>query len=109
MSDFVFVPAIYAELSVEPRALRAAFGDGYEQRVGDGINIVAEKWTLSFTKRREIPAIELQLAGYAGVTAFTWTNPKGVEIKVVCRSWSRTFIDKKNTLLRASFEQVFEL
>jgi phage-related protein len=108
MSNFNYVPAVFAELSIEPQVLQAKFGDGYEQRVGDGINIRPEKWDLTFNKSALVVAIQTQLEGYNGITAFTWTNPRGVEIKVVCRSWSVTFIDKRNQSLRTSFEQVFE-
>lgn len=108
MSDFSYCPSVMAEMTVEPRVRRAVFGDGYEQRIADGINTMPERWDLSFSTSALVDAIEAQLAGYGGVTSFTWTNPKGVEIRVVCRSWSRTIVDKNHSSLRAVFEQVFE-
>ena len=34
-----------------PKVLIATFGDGYEQRIADGINTLAETYSLSFSTR----------------------------------------------------------
>jgi len=48
MTTFTFSPKYGAALSKEPRVKMAQFGDGYQQRVGDGINTIAREWSLNF-------------------------------------------------------------
>lgn len=109
MSDFSYQPAFGAQVKRQPRALTAKFGDGYEQRVGDGINTNPQIWSLTFTRQTsDLDAIETLLSGYAGVTAFTWTPQGGSQITVVCREWLRGYNDKGTETLSTTFEQVFE-
>ena len=37
--------------TVAPRVLQITFGDGYEQRIADGINTINETYSLSFKTR----------------------------------------------------------
>ncbi len=55
-----------------PRAREAKFGDGYAQRIGDGLNTDLSMWKLNFSSRTaaEIKAIDAFLRDKAGVTAF---------------------------------------
>ena len=76
-----------ADLAVEPtsadgprkairtRVLRANFGDGYSQRAGDGINLLAETWSVDWENLNstEVAALETQLEGARGVDIITWT------------------------------------
>lgn len=109
MSDFTYQPTYGAKVAHAPRVRVAPFGDGYEQRVADGINVDMQSWDLTFVKATAtIDAIDTQLSGYGSVTRFTWT-PKGKsEIKVVCRQWTRTYSDKGVDTLTAKFDQVNE-
>ena len=55
-----------------PRVRIQKFGDGYEQRLVDGINNINESYSLSFTNRDKTEADDI-LAFFdtnAGVTAF---------------------------------------
>ena len=108
MSDFTYTPSFGASRKRKPRALQAAFGDGYEQRVGDGINVDLVVWDLTFQNRgaTEADAIETFLALKAAVTAFTWTPAGGSEITVVCREWNRSFAESNKNTITANFEQV---
>ena len=40
--------------AVTPRVLVAQFGDGYSQRIEDGINSIGEKFNASFNKRPKV-------------------------------------------------------
>lgn len=109
MSDFNYQPTYGAAVAHGPRVRVAQFGDGYEQRVADGINTDMQQWQLMFVKATAtIAAIDAQLAGYGGVTRFTWTPSGRSEIKVVCREWSRSYTDKGVDTLSAKFDQVNE-
>lgn len=109
MSDFNYDPLYGATITHAPRVRLAQFGDGYEQRVADGINTDPEIWDVEFTKSKaDIDTFENQLKGYNGVTAFTWTPHGHSEIKVVCRGWTRIKRTSGVDTLTARFEQVFE-
>lgn len=103
------LPDAGAQKSHEPRVKVISFGDGYEQRVGDGINKDAEVWELSWTGKTqaEIQAIDTFLKGEAGVTWFYWTTPEGVQKKFVCKRWSVRYFNSANADLTATFKQDF--
>jgi phage-related protein len=65
----------------QPRILKAAYGDGYEQRVAAGINNTPESWSLTWKNRTSAEANKIvkffEVQG--GVTAFDW-YPLGYEI-----------------------------
>ena len=44
--------------TAKQRVLVATFGDGYEQRVGDGVNVKEESFSIAFNNR---PASEINL------------------------------------------------
>lgn len=108
MSDFTYTPSFGATRRRKPRALTAAYGDGYEQRVADGINVDLAVWDVTFQNRSgtDADAIEDFFELKAGVTAFTWTPAGGSEITVVCRQWSRGFAETNKNTITATFEQV---
>jgi phage-related protein len=99
-----------------PIIFKTTFGDGYEQRVANGINALSSKFSVSFNTRpkAEIDDIIAFFTSKNGVTAFNWTIPdtNGSEngntettIKVVCENWSQTwdyddFYTASATLLR---------
>lgn len=108
MSDFNYQPLLGANQSTKPRVLSARFGDGYEQRIADGINTQPKTWNLIFTDSSAvIDAIDAFLTGKGGVTKFTWTPQGGSEISVVCREWSKSIETPDTSSLQCSFEQVY--
>lgn len=60
-----------------PKVLRSQFGDGYVQRVADGINSIPESYTLTFTNREKEEADDILafLTATKGVTSFDFTYP----------------------------------
>ena len=60
-----------------PRVLKAAYGDGYEQRVAAGINNLPESWSLTWNTRSLNNANKIIkfLEDQGGVTAFDWYPP----------------------------------
>lgn len=87
-----------------------SFGDGYEQRVADGINTLKEEWSANFSlrTRTEIDAIDSFLTARNGVESFDWTTPKGVTRKFVCKTWTPVYMYDGNCSLSANFKQVYE-
>ncbi len=109
MSDFTYQPVYGAQRNRSPRVLAARFGDGYEQRLADGINTQPAIWNLTFTyDTSTIAAIESFLETKAGVTSFTWTPHGGSEITVICRDWSKSIDSPTTATIQTTFEQVYE-
>ena len=108
MSTFTFSPSYSVSQTVTPRVKSIQFGDGYMQRVADGINTQPRQWSLVFNgNEAEITAIENFLIAENGVSSFTWTPPTGAQGNFICQSWSRTFSDFNNESLSATFVEVF--
>jgi phage-related protein len=104
----------YEPMQVEhiPRVRLAKFGDGYEQRVQDGINNDPQKWTMAFSKRSgtDIDGVDDFFKARGGYESFFWT-PRGEATprKFVCRKWTRKY-DVYDVVQSINFvlEEVFE-
>ncbi len=108
MATFTWPASYSAQVETSPRVRRAAFGDGYEQRAGDGINSLQRKWTLRFSRNdTDLDAIVAFLEARAAVESFDWSPPSGTAGKWVCRSWSRSHTMPLYGELTCTFEQVF--
>ena len=101
--------------SSEPRIFRTDFGDGYEQRLANGINNLVETYGVSFSNRtkEEIDDITAFFANKGAVTAFTFTIPDSnnsgeTAVKVVCDSWSQAYRYGDYYSCNATFRRVYE-
>lgn len=107
---FTWLPDASLQKSVQPRVRTARFGDGYEQRVRDGINTMPEKWILTFTGTNdEINAIEAFLKARGGADYFIWTTPQNMTGKFICRSWEFGRQRGVRSSISCEFDQVFDL
>lgn len=94
------------------RVLTARFGDGYEQRVIDGINPKNDEFDVAFNNR-SASSINL-LAKYLDVKAgknfdFTVTDFDGdTVLKVVCDSYNITYPQETVHSLTTKFRRVYE-
>lgn len=111
MATFNYGVAQGASKDITPRVLSAKFGDGYEQRVGDGINIRPRMWSITLQSKSvaTINAAEAFLEARAdlGNEAFNWTPPSGAAGVWVCKSWRRSDDTYSTSTLTATFEEVF--
>lgn len=111
-----FAPAVAPsspiDVSVQPRILVAQFGDGYEQRSGDGLNSMREQVTLRWDhiKTADADAILTFFESRAGHEAFYYTLPGGgTQKKYRCVSWQRTRLEASMDSVAARLVQVFDL
>ena len=109
MSTFTYQADNSAQVSVKPRVRSAKFGDGYEQRVGDGINIRPREWQLTFNSRSdaEMAPIVAFLEAQQGIYAFDWTPPFGTAGKFKCEQWQQTVVRYGINNLSCTFTEVF--
>lgn len=99
----------------KPRTLKATFGDGYEQRLIDGINNINETFSVSFNNREkeEIDDIITFFDSKAGATAFNYTYPDSnnsgeTTVKVVCEDYNLVFSQNDFYGCTATFRRVYE-
>lgn len=101
-----------------PRVLTAKFGDGYEQRIADGINVLNEEYTLSFKTRpkADIDDIVAFLDTQKNVSKFTLTLPDTNnttrtgerDVKVVAKTYSVNYEYDDFYSLNVELRRVFE-
>ena len=85
-------PSVNSQKTVQPRVLKAEFGDGYRQRAADGLNSRPAAWDLKWDAltTADADAIEGFLAARGGVEAFWWTPlDAATPLKFVAESWGR--------------------
>ena len=103
-----YKPTIASQKATKPRVKIIAFGNGYKQIVGDGINNLMEHWNLTWivgdTGKQYIEDFFLTEAGY---NYFNWTsNENGATLKqYICPQWNIQPIGNDNYQISASFEE----
>ena len=110
------VPDRNLSRQTQPKVLRAEFGDGYEQRIKDGINSLRQNYTVSFVNRppEEIDEIINFFDELAGATAFKFTIPDKrseigeTTITVVCESYDLIYTNDIASGCAAQFRRVYE-
>jgi phage-related protein len=98
--------------NVMPRRAETRFGDGYRQRLPDGLNPIEETWDIVLDAVDDAIGDEISafLEARGSWEAFTW-RPKwraGAPIRVLCTSWSRAIVDLGVSSFSLTFERVFE-
>lgn len=111
----VVTPDRNLQAAIKPKVLKAAFGDGYEQRIQDGINSVIRTFNISFSPRakEEIDDIIAFLDSRKGVLSFDFTYPDSNfsgerTVKVLCEDYNITYINSQFYGCSATLRQVFE-
>jgi phage-related protein len=109
MAIFNYCPSVSSSSEESAKILSSQFGDGYEQRISDGINSIKRSWQVSFSGKKEyINEIRDFLRARNGVESFEWTPPDGEEGKWTCDSWNKTYASGSVHTLRTTFKEVFE-
>jgi len=111
MAVFTWIPDRGFKTTTKPRVLSAKFGDGYEQRLADGINHLVNSWNLTFKSRSVTDAedIDTFLTARGGVESFDFTPPgASTSVKVTCSQWDISYPASIGRDITATFVQVFE-
>jgi phage-related protein len=110
MADtFTWVPTVAGSSgSTTERVRKAQFGDGYAQRLQDGINNRASSYNLTFIGDAEtIAAILTFLDAHAGATSFYWTPLLRPQLMFTCEKYSEPTKDGGVYMITATFDQTF--
>ena len=99
-----------------PKRYVASFGDGYSQRIAQGINSLDEVYSVTFKTRpkAEIDDIVAFFDSKQGVTNFSFTIPdtnggsNETTIKVICEDYSISYDYDDYYSCSAQFKRVYE-
>ena len=109
LPEFVWKPSYNASTNIEPRTLSVRFGDGYEQRMADGINNKLLVLNLTFDKRNEKESLAinhfLNIRGGAESFIFAPPSPFSSRKKFVCKKFSTNYVFYDNYTISATFEE----
>lgn len=110
MTTLTYLPTYGAAGDYEPKVFTSKFGEGYQQRLGDGVHPMARKWSLEFADRSlsEASAIEAFFLAANGLLSFTWVPPSGASGQWVCPKWRLVAAGYNNWSVSAELEEVFE-
>lgn len=107
---FFWVPSYGASVNNEPVVNTIKFGDGYQQRVADGINNNLLKIEYSFDNRDNAEAFAILhfLHSRSGTEMFLFKPhaPYRKLKRFVCKTWVQTYNFYDNNTIRARFEEV---
>ena len=100
----------------KPKVHPIAFGDGYEQRLADGINNLEQTISVSFSTRpkAEIDDLVAFFESLGGVSKFRFdledsnAGSSTETIKCVCDKWDQTWAYENFYSLTATFRRVYE-
>lgn len=90
----------------------ARFGEGYEQRVGDGLNNINRDWNVTVRSDwATLDAIGTFLEAHADGTPFYWTPPGATAVQRLWTCDGYTFSPRSGTngTLSAAFTECFDL
>lgn len=110
MTTFTYLPSAGSQVEVRAKVMPNAFGDGYTQRVGDGLNVMPRKWSLSFLGLTTAVAdgIETFLEAHDQGQPFDWTPPIGAAGRWVCEEgWKRTLAGYALSTITTTFTEDF--
>jgi phage-related protein len=107
---FIWKPSYSNQLQFEPKIKQIKFGEGYEQRMKDGINNNLLKLQLKFNNRKlhEYTAIQHFLNSRQGYESFLYIPlpPFNTRKKFKCLIWNAIDEFYDNFNLEATFEEV---
>ncbi len=107
---FIWIPSYSSPLNSNPKIKKTQFGDGYAQRIKDGINNNLLELDLTFEERylQESSAIAHFLMIRAGTESFLFTPPPPYarRTRFVCESWNFIPNFYNNNSVRAKFIEV---
>ena len=108
--EFIWSPSYSLTASQKPNVLSIKFGNGYEQRLKDGINNSLVTLDLKFESRSasESVAIVHFLTDKEGYKSFWFKAPSPFDVskKFICRDWATNQLFDDNFTVTSKFEEV---
>ena len=107
-----YAPSESTSVARAPAVLIAAYGDGYEQRLANGINPRRLEATVIWNALAAADALLISAVfeTLGGVAPFTYTLPPDlVNRRWLCESWSETALGADAVTITAEWREVFDI
>lgn len=107
-----FAPSESTATTRTPAVLLAQYGDGYEQRLANGINPrrLAASVVWNALTAADALIISNIFEGLGGVSPFTYALPPDATVRRwLCESWTQTAIDRYGATITAEWREVFDI
>ena len=107
-------PSYSPKLTIENNLIKVALGDGYEQRLQNGINASRRTFSLSFLNRSDtvtsniLSFLSHPTKGNNGASSFNWTPPFGATGKWTCENPTVKMNSHNLNDIELVFREVFE-
>lgn len=113
--NFFWKPSYNSKINNQPRMKILKFGNGYEQRINDGINNQLKEIDLIFDNRSENETVSILhfLNARASQESFIYNIPTifsksstSLNTRFVCPEWSASYISYNNNTIEVKFREV---
>ena len=114
-ANFWWKPSYNSKINNRPRVKINQFGNGYQQRISDGLNTSLIEFTLNFDNRSEKETVSILhfLQQMNGKQSFIYNLPtiyskssSNLNTMFICPEWAANFISYNNYSIEASFLEV---
>lgn len=113
--NFWWKPSYNARIDVKPKIKTNQFGNGYQQRVNDGINNNLIEFSLNFENRNEKETVSILhfLKERNGQESFIYNvqtiyskSTNSLNTRYICSEWASNYISYNNYSIEAKFAEV---
>jgi phage-related protein len=113
--NFFWKPAYNSKINNQPRIKVLKFGNGYEQRINDGVNNQLKEIDLIFDNRSENETVSILhfLNARASQESFIYNMPTifsksstNLNTRFVCPEWNTSYISYNNNTIEVKFREV---
>jgi phage-related protein len=113
--NFWWKPSYNASIKNTPKVIVNQFGNGYEQRIKDGINNNLINFTLRFDNRNELETTSILhfLAQRNGTESFIYNlptiyakSPLNLNTRFICMNWESIYVSYNNYQISCEFREV---
>jgi phage-related protein len=113
--NFWWKPSYNARIDSKPRIKTVQFGNGYQQRINDGLNNNLVEFTLNFDNRNEKETVSILhfLKARNGQEAFIYNLPtiysksvNNLNTEFICQEWAPSYVSYNNYSIEAKFIEV---
>lgn len=105
-------PSFGLSRNISNRILKANFGDGYSQRVGDGLNTEEETFDLTWNNltHTQFQRLSNYISARKGFRSFLWQSPMdGGHKPYICESFNTQVVSYRIYTITAKFTRVYDL
>jgi hypothetical protein len=113
--NFWWKPSYNAKINVNPRIKINKFGNGYEQRIVDGLNNNLIEFNLAFENRSELETVSIlhflkqrnvQESFIYNIPTIFSKSSSNLTTRFICPEWSPSYISYNNYTIEAKFIEV---